>query len=65
MVIRNGGSKISTSPPYLVKNERSLREPYEYFTSFITISQLTLNSMLKFKTILIKKITTISESSVP
>ena len=24
MVIRNGGSKNSTSPPYLVKNERSL-----------------------------------------
>ena len=23
MVIRNGGSKNSTSPPYLVKNERS------------------------------------------
>ena len=25
MVIRNGGSKNSTSPPYLVKNERSLK----------------------------------------
>ena len=25
MVIRNGGSKNSTSTPYLVKNERSLR----------------------------------------
>ena len=25
MVIRNGGSKNSTSPPYLVKSERSLR----------------------------------------
>ena len=25
MVIRNGGTKNSTSPPYLIKNERSLR----------------------------------------
>ena len=28
IVIRNGGSKNSTSPPYLVKNERSLSVLY-------------------------------------
>ena len=29
MLIRNGGSKNSTSPPHLVKNERSLRKKNE------------------------------------
>jgi len=39
MVIRNGGSKNSTSPPYLVKNERSLTltRPLEILTIQLTI----------------------------
>ena len=52
VVIRNGGSKNSTSPPYLVKNERSLR--WVNFIFFVYLIHALYAATFKRKKIRVK-----------
>ena len=52
MVICNGGSKSSTSPPYLVKNERSLKgrtKAYQFSTKTINCFSLFFPCRLDYR----------------